>query len=703
MTSRRLVSSVVAVTLVFLSGWVTVPSASAAPSMPEWLPMQSSRLSSSLEGIPVGFFGGGWTSVKEEDFGPVSQHKWLQNFAARGAHIPGVSDASKALKIPPTEVTRAQATEYFPGYDKLSRKPGFNSVVAAPANSNGVYTVTTAQPPQGGKAGAFSKGGKVLGTVAKGAGSAIAVAEVFNLGTSIGNGVAQLTGLKTSGSFTCDLATAFASSDCALAAGPDYAPNSDFGAQVPGWVGGKNFIDFVGKAATGQGDYRIAWDVQAPAYGARTGLVTVTAVFTGSCANPLKILGGSVGLANKANDGSVGATGSLVPVSGRPDWCAQRSTSTAVMTLNVGSTHPSSATFGSVRVVPPTSTGWDSSPVSGSQEIVWHPYGSPSRPADVDTNPQRMWIVEWMCADESSGTARSEKYSELDETWAPVPAADCGASAVTALKIWQRTPGSADLLMYEMTVPKGVTDQNKTFPKCSNGGCVLDLVTKKTGVEVSCFKSPELCVNWLTEVKDQNSTDYQCTFQGKKVAISECYIYGPSFNRAKVSKNVVYGDPKTGLDPEVTTTTDPNTDPVVVEDYDPNCPPPFSLGGLFSGWWVYQGAKCAIVETFVPKPGFVNTKIDSLRSTISARPPASIVVAGAAAASSFTAGWEGGCSSLPDFDPARQGRLRLPCSPPGGTGFNALYTLATIVLTGGTILALWHMGSATMNAQATGE
>lgn len=724
MTSKRLVSSMVAVTLVFLSGWVVIPTSSAAPAAPDWLPWQSARLSSSLTHVPMDYLTANWvvsSSPLGELGSPARQaaeaasHTRLQQAAMGGARIPGISDASRALGIPASQVTHAQAVEHFPGYDKVSGKPGYRSLVAAPANSRGVYTITSAQPPAGGasRPGVMAKGGKALGTVAKGAGVAALGFEAFNLGTSVGTGAAQLMGLSTTGSFTCDVATFFADSDCGLTGGPEYIVNSDALPYQLGWQG-----DNALEKAAGVLSGNVATSTQ---YGSKSYVIDLRIASTGveptnlNKTYPNTTYHGSGGYIevfcrdtngsgapvdtplSAAQPGAIGGgNGSYVINNGYSGFDVSATTSRSCASTGLYGVKLTSLASQVTQIQVQGGPGEILNQIPG-KSVWWLPLGNPKR-VDVEANPERRWRTDWVCSGGATGSALSPAFTEADEAWAPIPKADCGSKAVQSMKIWQKTVGLADLLMYDWTVPQGVADQNTDFPECSNGACVLDLITKKTGVEVSCFIQPELCVNWLTEVKDQNSTDYQCRFQGKDVAIAECYIYGPSFNRAKVNKGVVYGDPKTGLDPDV----DPKTGPVV-EDYDPNCPPPFSIGGLFSGWWVYQGAKCAIVETFVPNQGFVSSKIDSLRTNISARPPASIVVAGSAAAGAFTDGWSGGCSSLPDFDPARQGRLQLPCSPPGGMGFNALYTLATIVLAGGTILALWHMGAATMNAQATGE
>lgn len=76
--------------------------------------------------------------------------------------------------------------------------------------------------------------------------------------------------------------------------------------------------------------------------------------------------------------------------------------------------------------------------------------------------------------------------------------------------------------------------------ECGNGSCLLDL--RQNGA--SCFFSAIDCDGWMTD--PNRDTDYQCFIGTHAAAISECYVYGTTFNAAARASGHAYADPSTG-------------------------------------------------------------------------------------------------------------------------------------------------------------
>ena len=710
MRLTRALGVALAFSVVVLTGFTLVPSAQAAKlPRPSWVPVKLARPASSMSGAEEAF----WLASMGIDMDANSPGRYqadnieglraMRAAAKNGAYIPGVSEAAKTLGKSPLDVTEAEAGERFASYRS---RPGANSLMAATANSKGVVSITNV----GANGARFAKAGAAFAAVSRVAGVAGLVVGAAQVGVSAGTAIAQVTGLPTTGDFICDLQAAFSSSGCGFAPDPAYTVNSDVLDVVPGIVG-TSTVELPASR----------WRVDGySAYGPTPPLLMqmtvrepgtapvdrVTVDRTLSVSNP------SWAFADPATplpwllQRAVCGTDPVPALGGTASGTAGSSDlKVAVLTFTASSPCAAGKVLSAVVFVKGSVTNGglvSSGPVIG----IWYPQWSPLRPVDVAADPARRWITEWQCTDGTGGGKQSQAYHESDEYWPTPPPADCtGGGQVKSLKITQTTEGMPNQVVYEWTLPEETKDFVDTYPQCVHGECVLDLFTTKTGTRTSCFDQPDLCTNWLTEVKENHSTDYACEYAGKSVAITECYLYGPTFDRKKVEKKAIYGDPKTGADPVPATPVDPNAapDPSAQPDADENCPPPFSWGALFNNWWIYKAAGCAIQDAFVPDSVIVTQKINTVRTTASGRPPFSIVTAVTAPLDGMKQGWTGGCTELPDFDPKQQGRLQLPCSPPGGLGFSTVYTLATIAIVGGTIFALWHMAAAAMSARATGE
>ena len=239
---------------------------------------------------------------------------------------------------------------------------------------------------------------------------------------------------------------------------------------------------------------------------------------------------------------------------------------------------------------------------TAADRAIWYPEGHALRPPENDPDPVRQWQTDWECTSGPGGSAKSESYRETYKLWPSPPQASCTSGEVSALTITQLTENGQPQLVYEWKIPAGDAAFLDKFPQCGTGGCLLDLTTSVTGTDVSCFQSPELCTDWLHST--DRDTDYQCWYAGEKTVIQDCFLYGPTFNRALVEEGKIYGNPENGeplqpsdgVNPGPGTGTGEGNDP----PEDPNCPPPFSITSVLKPWWYYKGLECGLRWAFVP-------------------------------------------------------------------------------------------------------
>lgn len=129
-----------------------------------------------------------------------------------------------------------------------------------------------------------------------------------------------------------------------------------------------------------------------------------------------------------------------------------------------------------------------------------------------------------------------------------------------------------------------------------------------------------------------------------------------------------------------------------------------------NGWtwnpinWVLEPTKCALRWAFVPDPIKTDIAIANVRTAWMTHPPGSIVTALQPTisdlGSSFT---NGSCSGLPSMTPpGTAAEVRLPCEPPSGNPWSAVYLVAQSGIVVATLFALWHMVAAAVSARATG-
>lgn len=538
-------------------------------------------------------------------------HSHAQAAAAKGAYIPGLSDAAKALGRNPQFVTFDEASEWYvkahgrgSTYTSYASKPGSGGVLSAKKAANGVFDITTLGKENGLKKGAKKMGGAVLKT----AGTVMVAGEVLNLTYTLTNGGAQLMGVPgadaSSGSITCDLASAITfAEDVACDLGPtqEYTVNEDAAAVSPGWVG-----DNLGTYTT---TYGITVNshvtvLSAPAWRATTsGQYTARIIVSGGGGKWYETKGTAVARLVPADAAGGALSGQQMNTLSSGDFWPDPESGPASEYTKTATTNPTAA------------RPFDHIDFYRDHAVVgrWYPVGHAKRPIDVAEDPERWWVTEWTCTGGGGGSEASARYRESEETWATPVNPTCRSGQVASVKIWQHTEGLDPVVVFEWAPSPGVTEHNETYPQCSRGECVLDLLTKKTGKLASCFDSPSLCTDWFSE--PDKETQYECHYAGSKVSLSSCNVYSTTFDQTKVKVGQPYGDPMTG-DPLPKPGDGPTPDPDTGTGPSPSndCPPAFSWGGLFNPWWYYKGVTCALQDAFVPNATQTQTSMNRMQT-----------------------------------------------------------------------------------------
>ncbi|MEO6116794.1 MAG: NucA/NucB deoxyribonuclease domain-containing protein, partial [Pseudolysinimonas sp.] len=116
------------------------------------------------------------------------------------------------------------------------------------------------------------------------------------------------------------------------------------------------------------------------------------------------------------------------------------------------------------------------------------------------------------------------------------------------------TGGPQSLTLSQATTTSPYRSWRTNDKECGNGSCLTDL--RQNGA--SCFFGAADCDGWMTD--PNRDTTYQCYIGTHAVAITECYIYGTTFNAANRASGHAYADPSDG-----TKTTD-QTSPSLIDE-----------------------------------------------------------------------------------------------------------------------------------------
>lgn len=354
---------------------------------------------------------------------------------------------------------------------------------------------------------------------------------------------------------------------------------------------------------------------------------------------------------------------------------------------------------------------------TGASVGVFRPVGDPLR-QEVGTDPERHFSASWACSDGTTGGANSVFFHESDASWPSLPAAACDAGIVTHYEVSKVTTGGPTTSILTWDAPQVVQDfyaAGGTGAECWDGSCtlVLSRVDAQTGQRLSCFSDPSLCVDWWSS--PSKADDYVCTYGGNTVALAECDLYRPTFNRTMgqpttdndgravpANESSQYGDPTADGNPVPEPSGSP--DPAPGPSPDNSCPPPFSWTSLFNPWWQFKAMGCALEWAFVPSADTVTAQVQATKTELLARPPLSLAAPVAGTLGGLADGWGTGCEgNVADFDPWQEGRLAFPCTPPQSAPLLVLYSITSLALVVSTGFYVWSLLVSAMNGRGGGE
>lgn len=317
-------------------------------------------------------------------------------------------------------------------------------------------------------------------------------------------------------------------------------------------------------------------------------------------------------------------------------------------------------------------------------------------------NPERTLTTSVVCSSPSGPdvtvTATSSPFVETDATWPQIPVPHCPSGSVPAHTGITESGPSGDRPVWDVDVPADVQSWQQEYPQCLDGGCTLRLfkIGPAGGDLGDCFLQSGRCEGWFAEPEPQRSQDYECRYglpgQLVAIALSNCYVYSPTFDVQQQAKGIPTGDPATGDIPD--TITDSTGDPA---------PDPGDDGGSCwpSGWgafnplaWVYMPVKCAVVDAFkflfVPSSTAVQAQLQTTWETVRTRPPVSVVYPVAGFVTGFITNAGGTCEgAIADFGDG----LVIPCQPPEGIAvfITILRWIVSVLFAGYTAFVIWGM------------
>lgn len=248
----------------------------------------------------------------------------------------------------------------------------------------------------------------------------------------------------------------------------------------------------------------------------------------------------------------------------------------------------------------------------GSLTSYW--LGNSPTPTPVEStgsNPDRTFKCVILGMNNQTYSASTASFKETDSV-IPQPKCPDLPNGVLPKKITITEEGGGEThIVYEQEMTPESKDWATTYPECAQGTCMLDLL--KNGK--SCFVSPAACEGWLSDPTKE--TTYQCKYGGKVVALSECNVYGPSFD----------GDPKVTGHPDTGQPFgNPKPDPKDPKVFETPVQDPTKTRQCFpQGWsvlnpveWVVKPVMCALEWAFVPRPATISALNNGLKDNVSA-------------------------------------------------------------------------------------
>lgn len=311
-----------------------------------------------------------------------------------------------------------------------------------------------------------------------------------------------------------------------------------------------------------------------------------------------------------------------------------------------------------------------------------NPNPTPVPVESTGTNPDRNFKCVVLG---SNGTSYTQVSPTFKETDAVIPDPKCPdlPPGVTPerITITEEGGGEEHVIYKEDATPES-KGWRTTYPECAQGTCMLDLL--KNGK--SCFISPGPCLDWFDDPQKQGT--YECRYGGKVVSLSECNVYGPSFN----GDPTVTGHPDTGkpLGNPKPDAKDPKTFDNKVQDPTKNrvCHPT-GWGMLNPIEWVLRPVQCALEWAFVPRPA----TIANFNNTLSGAVNTSLLGNVDTFVGAFSAPFErasGNCQGPPfriQFDFGQWGGMDQTYHPLNScTGVMSVLALFSYAASGGVIM-----------------
>lgn len=237
-----------------------------------------------------------------------------------------------------------------------------------------------------------------------------------------------------------------------------------------------------------------------------------------------------------------------------------------------------------------------------------------SGPAPAD--PPRTWLSRGQCvkgATVSWAEQSSAVFYESQPSWPKYPDVSCPSGlALKRLEVRKLTPALAvpgnDVVVWEWDYPAdpadaGTPDAGKhpaeKWTECAAGTCVLRLWKLGTvaAEDLDCFDVPSACRDWWSERAASPAT-YQCRYGTHVVALTECYLYRPTFETATAAEqgtrtedDPAHANPDGTLPAgEPGTATDPGAG-------DGTCPPKVGFLSFLNPFWLFETLKCALVPS----------------------------------------------------------------------------------------------------------
>jgi len=230
----------------------------------------------------------------------------------------------------------------------------------------------------------------------------------------------------------------------------------------------------------------------------------------------------------------------------------------------------------------------------------------------LSTNPVRRPYCEIVWDDNTVTGGVGLQYRDPDGM--PMSPAGNGCQGAAAAKPGTHVPKKITVGTQDAT-GGNVKVSEQTMPEFTEEE--LQALRDTTGKGLELFKGKKSCLTWeadcsgwweATEKGASTTTDYRCTFGGKTVALTQCYVYKETFEDQTGTEDLTITDPGTGDErvwsgDETGNSTDPSTGPT------PGDQCMASWGSVANPVeWVFHPVRCAFVWALAPRVTVVDAK-----------------------------------------------------------------------------------------------